>query len=45
VEANASRLSSSEEEKEELLEISFCFSLCGENERFALSAVVYVQFR
>jgi hypothetical protein len=44
VEANASRLSSSEEEKEELLEISFCFSLCGENERFALSAVVYVQF-
>jgi hypothetical protein len=45
VEANASRLSSSEEEKEELLEISFCFSLCGENKRFALSAVVYVQFR
>jgi hypothetical protein len=45
VEANASRLSSSSSEEKDELEISFCFSLCGENERFALSAVVYVQFR
>jgi hypothetical protein len=45
MEANASRLSSFSSEEETLLEISFCFSLCGENERFSLSAVVYVQFR